>query len=117
MASLAEQHHVFQVTSLGSNVQGCVTVIVDFLQRKIAFNQHSEDLFKPGVFGRHMEHIIAELIGIHNVNASLSQHFHDRPIAADACNPERIEALRVALIDIDHLVLQHQADELLAGKS
>ena len=64
-----------------------------------------------------MECVVALLVCVVDVDALLRKDSHDVSMAAPGCDPERIQAVLVLLVYVNHLVFEHQSHERLTEKT
>ena len=114
---LNKRLQMLQVSFLCSNVRGSVSIIVLSIEVVARLDKHLKDIVPVLKPGSQMEGVVALLVCVVNVDALLRKDAHDVSMAAPGCDPERIQAVFVLLVYVNHLVFKHQSHERLTEKT
>jgi len=106
---------VLEVTFLGGDVRRSIAVVVLDIQVEVGLHEHFKDIESVLEPCTDVQGIVALIVRVVDLDTSLSQNTHNLAVPVLRCNPERVQPFIVVLVDVDHLVFQHQSHKFLTA--
>ena len=96
----------------------CVAICISQVQVVIRIHKHLQNGVAVLELGTQVQSIIVTLnVRVVDLDAVLGKHTHHIAMAMLCSDPEGVYTLFVLLVDIYHLVLEHQAHEFFANET